>query len=812
MIHHLSRAALNAAQMEMLGPNPGATLKAVLAALKSRVDVDSAIPPAEKGRVKEELTDDSQSSIGAAFRIANGTAMIPVSRTMADVAGTIRAVESMAKLGGAVISSLSDLGTATINLRFNGMSFGEAIRSQIKEFLQGRGKGEARELAYLLGEGFDGVLGRIISPYVANDGAPGAMQSVMATFFRWSGLSWWTDAQRAGAARILSAHLGRNAGKEFGALNARLQHVLTQHGITPEMWEVMRRYGVRKFDGRDYLTPEGLATVPDEVVLPLARDKVDAIEAGLADREAKRAAANAREAKWAETRLAKFREQVTRTSEWLADLREKMDEATSKRVAEVQARIGDMAERLTDVAEFLSALPKDGRSVARQQGRLRERLSRLQTEANRILDDLDKVPDQEARIAALEERLSELAEFDAATKHTMRALATERGRLSERVRAGRRALEGQAKAAASRLDAIDAQIADLTQRLDALEAVEVIPPAVVQAMGRLEGRLMRQIVEQEKRLRALTADTDKRFSALSDKARERLREAQAELLKFIESIKERAAEREAMTAAEREDMPQRIARVLDDTRRELELALRRYFADEAQSSVLEADAATQRVTTLGLSRGTLAGEAIRFVMQFKAFPIAFTQRVMGRAWQGGEGGKSAGVAHIGALIASTLVLGYAAMTVKDVIRGYAPKELVDEDGNPNWKTILAAAVQGGGAGIYGDFLFGEASRSGNTALENLAGPALSDLARWLTLYSRARDGDAKAGEALTAALSSTPFANLFYLRPALDYLILNSLRDYLSPGYLARQDQRRREQFGQDPLIAPSDRMAFDLF
>lgn len=551
MIHHLSRAALNAAQMEMLGPNPGATLKAVLAAVKSRVDVDSDIPPAEKAKVKEGLTDDPQSSIGAAFRIASGAAMIPVSRTVADVAGTVRAAESMAKLGGAVISSVSDLGTAMVNLRFNGMSFGEVIRSQIEEFLRGRGKGEARELAYLLGEGFDGVLGRIISPYVANDGAPGAMQSVMATFFRWSGLSWWTDAQRAGAARILSAHLGRNASKEFGALNARLRHVLAQHGITPEMWEVIRRYGVRKIDGRDYLTPEGLAAVPDEAVLPLARDRVNAIEAGLAERA---------------------------------------------------------------------------------------------------------------------------------------------------------------------------------------------------------------------------------------------------------------------TANAREDMPQRIARALDDTRRDLELAVRRYFADEAQSSVLEADAATQRITTLGLSRGTLAGEAIRFVMQFKAFPIAFTQRVMGRAWQGGEGGKSAGAAHIGALIASTFVLGYAAMTAKDAVRGYAPKELVDEDGNPNWKTILAAAVQGGGAGIYGDFLFGEASRSGNTALENLAGPALSDLARWLTLYSRARDGDAKAGEALTAALSSTPFANMFYLRPALDYLILNSLRDYLSPGYLARQDQRRREQFGQDPLIAPSDRMAFDLF
>lgn len=505
MIGHQSRAALNAAQMEILGPNPGATLDAVLDTLKRRVDVDDAIPADEKLGVKNSLSLEG-TAIGAAARISSGASMIPASRTMSDVAGTIRAWQSMAKLGGAVISSITDLPMAIVNLRFNGMSFTEASGGQVREFLRGRGKGEHREAAYLIGEGFDGIQGHLVSPYVANDGAPGVMQSLMTTFFKWTGLSLWTDAQRAGVARVLSAHLGEQAGKEFGSLDARLQHVFRQHGIDGATWDAIRSEGVREIDGKPYLLP------------------------------------------------------------------------------------GSISDRQAD------------------------------------------------------------------------------------------------------------------------------------------------------------------------------------------------------------------------------LALRRYYADEAASSILEADAATQRFTTAGLSRGTVAGEAIRFIMQFKAFPIAFSQRVIGRAMHGGPEGGSAGGAHIGALIAGLTVMGYAAMTAKDAIRGYAPREPLDENGNPRLKTILAALVQGGGAGIYGDFLFGEVSRSGNSALENVAGPALSDAARWFNLARRARDGDSKAADALTAAIGSTPFANVFYARPALDYLILNDLRERFSPGYLSRQDQRRREQYGQEPLVAPQSRIGIDLF
>ena len=113
------------------------------------------------------------------------------------------------------------------------------------------------------------------------------------------------------------------------------------------------------------------------------------------------------------------------------------------------------------------------------------------------------------------------------------------------------------------------------------------------------------------------------------------------------------------------------------------------------------------------------------------------------------------------------------------------------------KTILAAFKQSGGLGIYGDFLFGEANRFGGGLIETAFGPSASAIGRIGDLATRARDGDGKAGDALNVALQNTPFANLFWARPGLDWLFLNSLRESASPGFLARQEARRFKDYGQ---------------
>ncbi|MEG2579102.1 MAG: hypothetical protein RSA54_15355, partial [Glutamicibacter sp.] len=120
------------------------------------------------------------------------------------------------------------------------------------------------------------------------------------------------------------------------------------------------------------------------------------------------------------------------------------------------------------------------------------------------------------------------------------------------------------------------------------------------------------------------------------------------------------------------------------------------------------------------------------------------------------------------------------------------------------KTWIAAMVQGGGLGIFGDYLFGEATRCGNSALESAAGPALGTAADLANLWARAKEGDDTAASALRLAQNNTPFLNLFYTRIALDHLFLFSAQEALSPGSLRRTEERIRQENGQQFLIRPS--------
>ena len=249
--------------------------------------------------------------------------------------------------------------------------------------------------------------------------------------------------------------------------------------------------------------------------------------------------------------------------------------------------------------------------------------------------------------------------------------------------------------------------------------------------------------------------------------------------------------------------PERRAEILEDGRRELELSLLRFVADETNYAIVETDAASRRIATWGTRPGTFAGEAVRFVMQFKGFPIAFSQRILGRSLFGGRGATKYqrimnNAPHLGALMAGLTVAGYMAMTMKDAAKGYwPPRDPLDP------KVMTAALTQGGALGIYGDFLFGEANRFGSGALETFSGPFIGTLSDLINVPLKARTALEKgespkmAGDLLNLALNNTPFINLAYTRPALDILFINSLKNWASPGYTNRQRRNRQRDFNQ---------------
>lgn len=494
VFHGLMGSARNTGLMRVFGPNPEAMFNRLTTEFRERIRT--------AGDAKASQTFDTATAddgwLTNRLKEVSGEVNRPVNETLARYAANVRAWQSMAKLGGAVISSVTDLATYASELSYQGRGFLSGIGEAIGGVVEGRAKGERQEILSSLGVFFDSMVGDITRQGSLDESMGGTTSRMLQTFFKYNLLNWWTESLRSSAGLSMSHHLALQAGKTFDQLSPDLQRTLGLFEIDAPTWERMRAAGVKQAaDGKAFMVPDGLTP----------------------------------------------------------------------------------------------------------------------------------------------------------------------------------------------------------------------------------------------------ADADK---------------------------------------------------------------LRRYVVDRADTAVLQPDADARAMLRQGTRSGTISGELFRMIAQFKGFPVAFTRQVLGREVYGRDGMRGT-VAGISQLMVATTVLGYAAMATKDLLKGRTPRDPKDP------KTIGAAMVQGGGAGIYGDFLFGQYSRSGNRALETLAGPTLGTAAETVNLWAKLRAGEADGGDALRLAVNNTPFANLFYTRIAADYLFLYDVQEAISPGTLRRMEQRVQRDNGQTFLWSPSQDRATPL-
>jgi hypothetical protein len=537
MFSHLRHMAKIGGLMETLGPNP----EVMFAGVADRMQRDIKASPHLADDDKQKLIDALKTDAGTlrqTLDVATGLASRPANVNAATIANNIRALQSMGKLGVAVVSSLGDTVTAASAAQFRGSGFMRGLMTQLGGVVRGRPRGEQAQIAYLSGEGFDGFLGFVASNALANDGPMGRMGALQEKFFKWSGLTWWTDVNRAVAGRTIAAELGMHSGTAFADLPVQFRHVLSQANISADEWGTLGKATMRLDNGKPYMTADRIAALSDADIEPLVAGRVAAMRA-----------------------------------------------------------------------------------------------------------------------------------------------------------------KGGA------------------------------------------------------------------------------------------------------------DVEQRVATVIGDARRKLQIKLLSYVADQTSYAVIEADARTRRYTTQGLRPGTWAGEAVRLVMQFKGYPAGFLTRTFGRALFGQRRDASTleRAGHIGSLIAGLTIAGYGSMVMKDMLKGYwPPRDPTDP------RTMLAAMQQGGALGIYGDFLFSKVNRFGGGITETLLGPSIGEAGDLANIVMDARDAGLSGGEdkfsassAFSTIMGNVPFANLHLVKPALDFLIVNSIREALSPGQMQGQAKKRQKEYGQTRLGVP---------
>ena len=524
----LDRSGDSTGLMRRLGTNPESNWNAALDELQLDLKNDP------EGLRK--FQQDRNGLLKTRFAEIDGTSRMAVNHVGARVASNLRAWQSMAKLGGAVVSAVTDLPVAASEMRYQGKGMLSSMGSLIGGLVSGKKPAEQREILSTLGVFFDSVRGEVVSKFSADDSLGGKMSRAQQLFFKLNGLTWWTDTMRSTAALMMSHHLAYNRSLNWDQMNPDLRRTLELFDFDAGKWDLVRNTGAKLADGREYMTTQGIDDIAD-----------------------------------------------------------------------------------ADLAGYLTS---KGRTVN--------------------------------------------------------------------------------------------------------------------------------------------------------------------------------------------------AAAIGELREELRGSLRSYITDRASYAVIEPDARTRAMMRRGTQPGTVAGELLRFVGQFKAFPVAILQKsfgreLYGRGYQPGVYGANPGRELIQAmrsgngeklgiaqLMLWTTLFGYGAMATKDLLKGREPRPADDP------KTWVAAMLQGGALGLYGDFLFGEANRFGGGLTQSLSGPTLGLIDGGYDLLARLRDGDDAAAASFRFAIQNTPFANLFYTRTAMDYLFLHSVQEALNPGALRRMERRIEKENAQQFLLRPS--------
>lgn len=192
-----------------------------------------------------------------------------------------------------------------------------------------------------------------------------------------------------------------------------------------------------------------------------------------------------------------------------------------------------------------------------------------------------------------------------------------------------------------------------------------------------------------------------------------------------------------------------------------------------------------------------AGAAAFF--QYKSFTLAVVNNhlipAIRRAHEGIKEGNVSKLDHLAMLTIGTTLAASIPLQLKEIIKGRNPKDMQDP------KFWMAAMLQGGGLGIFGDFFFKDYSRAGSfgatligpygSTVEGLVKVASGSVSAQLADEDESAKSHSSAErrklEAFRMLKKNIPGNNLWYTRLATERLIFDNLERLIDPKFDKRQ-------------------------
>ena len=244
MLDYIDTMARDIALMETLGPNPASTVKWLTDIIaKDRAQQAARQGGKQAGGVtpftqwEEKLLSDLYDDVSGAAHVVRG------SQLGADISSNLRNWQTASKLGGAILSSINDLGNQAWARAFAGLS-GTPLVSAIADTTAAFGRGSRDEAlrAGLATERVLAVMTREAQRLGVADGARWSQWLADRTLTL-SGLTGFTRAEREAFGLRFLSDVTERRGLDWAGLQAehpRFRATLERYGLNEGDWEAVR--------------------------------------------------------------------------------------------------------------------------------------------------------------------------------------------------------------------------------------------------------------------------------------------------------------------------------------------------------------------------------------------------------------------------------------------------------------------------------------------------------------------------------------------------------------------------------------------
>lgn len=254
MMGHIDGMSREIALMEILGPNPNASVKW----LKDTLEQSASVIEAPNTKATDRAYAGSK-QIDRLYGELTGASGRPENRMLALGFSALRSWQTSAKLGSAMLSAVTDTAFQATTRHLNGLGQVSMIRDYVKLFRPGAKQDQklAVRLGLIANEWSQraGAQGRYLNEELTGEVSRRLAEGVL----RASGLSRWTEAGRWAFGMEFLGHLTDESVKSFGKVNAPFRAALERYGIDEQAWDIIRSTPLEIDRGIPWIKPSNIA-------------------------------------------------------------------------------------------------------------------------------------------------------------------------------------------------------------------------------------------------------------------------------------------------------------------------------------------------------------------------------------------------------------------------------------------------------------------------------------------------------------------------------------------------------------------------